>query len=241
MRKKWPYACIYQISHRASGKFYVGSTSNRKTRWRNHKTHSTCIHLRRAIAKYGVDEFDFRVVDRIADAEFTIQELKEYLVETEQSYLDDLYWIGNKKNKLCYNANPIANHGNFTNHGPAIDANSKEFSVVSPDDIRFDDKNIAKFAAKHDLVADCLSRVIRGERRHHKGWHLPGVSPIIQDTERGLEFAFISPQGEVYQSRNLSLFCSKHGLSATRMNLVLREKQDFHRGWKKLKKFTGIG
>ena len=53
------YACIYKIEHRASGKFYIGSTLNRIERWRNHKTKSTCLHLRRAVAKHGLQEFDF--------------------------------------------------------------------------------------------------------------------------------------------------------------------------------------
>jgi group I intron endonuclease len=57
--------CVYTITHRDSGKFYVGISINPHKRWREHKNASRKnprYRLHRAINKYGSDAFEFRVV-----------------------------------------------------------------------------------------------------------------------------------------------------------------------------------
>lgn len=61
--------CVYSITHRESGKQYVGLTKRQAvSRWRNHiwsseRNSSACPLLSRAMDKYGADAFDFAVID----------------------------------------------------------------------------------------------------------------------------------------------------------------------------------
>ena len=55
---------IYTITHRESGKCYVGQTTGRTSeRWRKHKAARSNTAISHAIKKYGVDAFDFAEID----------------------------------------------------------------------------------------------------------------------------------------------------------------------------------
>ena len=65
---------IYKIINLMNGKFYVGSTTNQKVRFRQHRkllrgNRHHCKHLQAAWNKYGEDKFDFARVEIIPDAE----------------------------------------------------------------------------------------------------------------------------------------------------------------------------
>lgn len=77
---------IYKITNKLNGKFYIGSASNIKRRWRQHRfdlihnTHDN-IHLQRSWNKYGQEEFLFELVEECD---------KGSLVLREQFYMDTL-------------------------------------------------------------------------------------------------------------------------------------------------------
>lgn len=61
---------IYKIRNLINGNFYVGSTTNRKERWRTHRNklrggRHHCRHLQAAWAKYGEERFIFEVVEEV--------------------------------------------------------------------------------------------------------------------------------------------------------------------------------
>lgn len=63
---------IYKIINIDNGKFYVGSSTNAKERFRAHRKLLTrgahhCKHLQAAWNKYGVDAFLFRVIEEVPD------------------------------------------------------------------------------------------------------------------------------------------------------------------------------
>lgn len=65
---------IYKIINLVNDKFYVGSTNNKKVRFRQHRkllrgSRHHCKHLQAAWNKYGEAKFDFVVVEEIADAD----------------------------------------------------------------------------------------------------------------------------------------------------------------------------
>lgn len=56
---------IYVIVNRVDDKKYVGQTtrSDINNRWKEHlRTNTNCVYLKRAFAKHGIDNFDFRIV-----------------------------------------------------------------------------------------------------------------------------------------------------------------------------------
>lgn len=77
---------IYQIKNKINNKSYIGSSSRLKFRWSRHLTDLKCnIHhslaLQRACNKYGIDSFEFIVLEYCKDDE---------LLQKEQYYLDVL-------------------------------------------------------------------------------------------------------------------------------------------------------
>ena len=75
---------IYKIVNRVNGKYYVGSSNNIKKRWSKHKNDlNKNIHnnkyLQRSWNKYGKDNFDFIILEKISPTN---------LLSKEQSYLN---------------------------------------------------------------------------------------------------------------------------------------------------------
>lgn len=77
---------IYEIVNRTNGKRYVGSAVDIAQRWRQHRCelgkgrHNPI--LQRAWLKYGAENFEFRIIEYVAD--------KAALIEREQFYLDQM-------------------------------------------------------------------------------------------------------------------------------------------------------
>lgn len=61
--------CVYKITHKISGKSYIGQTVRRVVRrWRDYfKPKSSNSHIGRAIKKYGKNSFIFEVIDTAED------------------------------------------------------------------------------------------------------------------------------------------------------------------------------
>ena len=88
-----PKSGIYKIVNKLDGKYYVGSTKDFDTRWKEHiydldrNIHHN-NHLQNAWNKYGEQNFIFEVVE---ECEI------EKLFETEQKYIDNyIMYILNK-------------------------------------------------------------------------------------------------------------------------------------------------
>jgi group I intron endonuclease len=77
---------IYKIINLVNNKFYVGSTTHKKVRFRTHRkmlrgNYHHCKHLQAAWNKYGEDNFVFVVVEVIADVEDLESAEDRWLVE----------------------------------------------------------------------------------------------------------------------------------------------------------------
>jgi group I intron endonuclease len=93
-------AYIYQIKNKVNDKVYIGSTTNYRNRFNQHKyflrrnKHQN-IHLQNAWNKYGEENFMFEVLEEVSEEEKFIK---------EQEYLDEL----NPFNENGYNINTCA-------------------------------------------------------------------------------------------------------------------------------------
>lgn len=86
---------IYKIRNVVNQKFYVGSTGNKRERFRTHRnklrsSKHHCAHLQAAWNKYGEDCFVFEVVEIVGSI--------DKLQAAEDVWLSE--WVGNDK---CYN------------------------------------------------------------------------------------------------------------------------------------------
>lgn len=99
---------IYLITHKSSGKIYIGQSVNIKHRWWVHGAMgSECVKLRNAIQKYGKDQFELTILEEVNE--------KKLLTEREQFYLDSYQPFGDNGYNICRVANA----------GPAIKGQPK--------------------------------------------------------------------------------------------------------------------
>ena len=78
-------SAIYKIENLINGKIYIGSASFLYSRWGRHRKRLRegkhyNAHLQAAWNKYGEDQFQFSIVERV--------ESKKHLIEREQYWLD---------------------------------------------------------------------------------------------------------------------------------------------------------
>lgn len=85
---------IYCIYNKANSKRYIGSASRDKERWRSHrqllrnKIHFS-RHLQNAWNKYGEDNFEFQIVEKIPFDNLTNEEITKLLKEREEFWIQE--------------------------------------------------------------------------------------------------------------------------------------------------------
>lgn len=84
---------IYLITHRASGKRYVGKSINIPRRWSEHrKGLSHCPVLEAALKKYGADAFDWEILQTCSESE--LNDLECWYIQAFGSVSPGGYNIG---------------------------------------------------------------------------------------------------------------------------------------------------
>lgn len=116
---------IYKIVNLVNDKFYVGSTTNKKVRFRQHRkllrgNRHHCKHLQAAWNKYGEEKFDFRVVEEVSVA-LSLQAVEERWLN-EHVGKEYCYNTGHSADAPWRNA-PACKTPNF---GRAMAQNQKE-------------------------------------------------------------------------------------------------------------------
>jgi group I intron endonuclease len=82
---------IYQITNKFNGKKYIGVTDNVSRRWQQHKNCKLRRPLYLAFEKYGIDNFDFKVIYQSKDREHAIKEAEPLFVKLHNAYGSDGY------------------------------------------------------------------------------------------------------------------------------------------------------
>jgi len=83
---------VYKITHRETGRCYVGSSINIFKRWDAHRypAHNNCHYLAAAMKKYSPEAFDFQILEEIDTSKLTLIQTRVELLTTEQRWLDKL-------------------------------------------------------------------------------------------------------------------------------------------------------
>ncbi len=73
---------IYKITNKINNQCYIGQTTNLEERWRKHKTtRSKCRYLKNAFNKYGIENFEFKLICVCFDCDlnrFEINYIEKY-------------------------------------------------------------------------------------------------------------------------------------------------------------------
>ena len=85
---------VYKITNTVTGDFYIGSSKNVKSRWKDHKKPSIWKRypnnpMYQDMQKYGVDKFEFQILAEVEEGK---------LKETEQEFIEKLKPAYNNRN-----------------------------------------------------------------------------------------------------------------------------------------------
>jgi len=199
----WMVSGIYLITNWINGKVYIGSSNNLYERSVRHLLrikggkHDN-PHLQTAMNKYGIENFHFFVMEECEPSK---------LIEREQFYID-IYKSYDRK--VGYNCKRIAN----SSLGIKLSDRAKENLKKA--------HNNPKTKALHSLrskerVANRSEeeKLAYSERMKNlsKKWHSdPEIKERSQAKRRKKYFVF-SPDGDVFYTENIRLFCKNNGIS----------------------------
>lgn len=230
---------VYEIVNISNGKRYVGSSVDIERRWAGHrhrlrKNISTSHALKAAWAKYGEENFVFRILE-LCDV--------ESLIQCEQKHIDQ---------KSEYNIRKIAdsNIGRVISDeeramrsvvGKLAHANNPDLAAASSERVKAQWENPDWAAKTSESIrqaatkawADPLKKKERLAKRNTPeyratmssvttGENNPRYDPTLYD--------FISPTGEVFTETKLSIN-AKIGLSRTHLTKLCSGKANSVKGW----------
>lgn len=69
---------IYKITNKANSKIYIGQSHNVEERWKRHKKRTHNEHLKKAFAKYGIENFLFEILISFEENSETQNNLNTY-------------------------------------------------------------------------------------------------------------------------------------------------------------------
>lgn len=230
---------VYKITCSVTGKVYVGSSQNLRTRWRIHRNElSRGVHknarLQRAWRKYGKEVFNFAVLEYVPSTE---------LLNREQHWIDQLRAV---EKGYGFNIRPRAESNRGFRHRRSskqkIKAGVSRLWVVrSPAGDEQQISNLRSFCRQRHLDYRGMNAVANGEYRHHKGWHCRKAAMTYAAWQQSLktktprakqrQWFVISPTGCRRVVQNLPEFCRKRDLNHSLMIQVARGRYPRHKGW----------
>jgi len=209
---------VYQIRCVITGQIYVGSAVDLRARWNAHCRDLRCgehpnRYLQEAWDHYGEANFEFSVLELVADSE---------RLQAEQSWIDR---TGCTDREIGFNIYPMAN-------SPG-DLNAQLWEgFVDPDGNEIAIFNLHEFCRQQGLDFPSMHRLAMGKSKlkSYKGWtHKNSVRQ--RDYVKTYD-GFIDPDGRlVGPITNLAAFCRENGLDNTHMVALVQGRICSHRGW----------
>jgi group I intron endonuclease len=227
---------VYQIRCIPTGKIYIGSAVNLRSRFSQHlgslqRDNHRNKYLQLAWNKYGKEAFEFSVLEFVSRSE---------LLCAEQTWIDK---TGCTNRKIGFNIYHIAGSpGDILAQvwEGFVDPNGNEVTIT----------NLEEFCRKHGLNRTAMSRLAKGKSKLKscKGWtHKNSVRQRdYVKTYDGFIAPDDSPAGLI---TNLAAFCRENNLDNTHMVAVAHGRICSHRGWThingkqnllKLREYTGF-
>ena len=156
---------IYKITNKINGKFYIGQSNNIEKRWEEHRRavnysqeHTYNYPLYRAIRKYGIENFDFSVLELCEISQLTIQEQ---------------YWINHYNSKVPngYNQEDAVEpkRGEKCNFAVLSDEQTKEIIRL----LKNTSMPMSEIAAIYSVSGSCIEDINKGRRRVQQNLSYP--------------------------------------------------------------------
>lgn len=81
---------IYSVTNKINNKIYIGQSIDIERRWQQHKYGKGNLILKNAIKKYGIENFEFSILEQIDTVGKTKIEIVKILTEAEQKWFDKI-------------------------------------------------------------------------------------------------------------------------------------------------------
>lgn len=225
---------------------YVGSTvrKNPLKRWwrhtkdlRNGVHHSR--HLQRAWNKYGSSNFQFMIVELVADENILITEQK-YLTDRKENYQPKLNynecWVaGNCSGRKFSKESILKLKKSHLGIRPSLSTREKQslvwdgkcqtpYSFTDPTGKIYEGVlNLRRFGREHGLNSQTLKRMYDGKMRYYKGWTKTGI-PLPM-------YELVSPSGNRYNGYILKKLCMDHKVNYKMIHKCCIKQKKPYKGW----------
>lgn len=192
---------IYKITNNKNGKAYIGFDSN----WPSRKSVHICeaitrknkkYPLYRAIRKYGVESFEWKILYQGDDRDHTLNVMENKFILEHNTHFQDGHgynmtlggegafgWVPTEENKKnisnARKGQPTWNKGkpspwtaerNRKQKGIKQPNKMKIFEVTDPNGKQMIITGLVDFCKEQGLSAGCMSDVASGKWKAHKGW-----------------------------------------------------------------------
>lgn len=152
---------IYCIEHIDSGKKYIGSSNNIRRRFMKHRydlkyNKHHCVHLQRAVNKYGIESFSFYIMEETFNK--TVKELHSL----EKKYIDATINL--------YNVGSVGGGDNLTNHPDREDIIRRISGTINA--------NLAAMTKEERKMKWGQSGQVNGRYKHGKS--MKSMCPVCQ-------------------------------------------------------------
>jgi group I intron endonuclease len=254
---------IYKIVNNKNDKYYVGSSCNIvEKRWSEHKSNlNHNIHdndyLQKSWNKHGQESFSFNIIEEVP---------KDKLLEVEQKYLDEAKKERNKSYNLTFIAH--GGMAGLSDYSRKKHRQNVIQSMANPDVRRkISEAKKGKSLAcshRHNISKSLkgISRLPLTEEHKRKIGEkskgripseetrlkmslmkigkvcLEGTKKKIQQSNSKIVWGFLSPDGEVYEFKNLRGFCREKGLEQSAMWRVYNKRLNHYKGWKNVQSIS---
>lgn len=250
---------IYSITHRPSGKIYIGSALSLNRRYSTHlnqfKHKTNSPYLQRFYNKNIPDDFHMEILELTE---------KNELILCEQKWINKYF----DNQNMCFNISPTAGNclgvkasekkkqilskihaelwktEEYRNKMLNIaSVKRKQYSLLSPDHILYEGFGIEGFCNDNNLSVSHICEILTGQILSYKGWRLPANKDYEFDRTKlcrkiGLKKAvmfnikLISPDGEIFGPIvNLNAFCQIHSLHRVSIRKLMKKEIKQTKGW----------
>lgn len=210
---------VYLYTNLVNNKKYIGQAINLRKRFADHyKNYSSKIFIDREIDKYGLENFEFKVLE-ITDDPMKLEFLEMYYI---------------KKYSTMY-----PNGYNFKDGGASnakFDYNIYNFYHVDGNHFR---GNIYEFSAKSNIKTDRIKELLRGNCKSYKGWvinkeHLNNKRIQNQaKANKGYKYDFynIYTQQKEENKTQAEMVNKYPELIATAVSRIIKGEINHYKGW----------
>lgn len=229
---------VYIIKNIITNDTYVGSSSNYKSRWRQHRSelrlnkHKNSL-LQEAWNKYGEESFEFKLLT-LAPPDL-LEQIEQQLIDSLNPAYNINSQVGNIFPEAWKSYRKTEEWKKNKSEQMKELWRNPEFRLKCSKPRNWKEGKPPNLGKKFPLeVREKIRQANLGDKNPNYG---KPKSQSFLDKVSGTYNGIVSPEGMVYNSvKNLRSFCREHNLDSGQMCRVINGKAKSHKGWTRIDK-----